>query len=158
MQIHFLQSTNLADGSRAPLIGINPVDGMDKGKQTPPPVLTYIPNSFDLDMAVLVIGSGLGEVKKNPLFVPYAPKGINHEDFYKECREPACYFGAKDYSHVDMLDDETKGIRGKTSYCLCKNGQSREPTSRENLLNLELGDGNLASLSMKLDGKKLDTY
>ncbi|KAL7210143.1 hypothetical protein ACSBR1_031660 [Camellia fascicularis] len=112
------------------LIGIDPVDGMDKGKQTPPPVLTYIPHSFNLDMAVLVIGSGLGEVKKNPLFPPCAPKGINHEDFYKECREPACYFVAKDYGHVDMLDDETKGIRGKTSYCLCKNGKSREPMRR----------------------------
>ncbi|THF97429.1 hypothetical protein TEA_007304 [Camellia sinensis var. sinensis] len=112
------------------LIGIDPVDGMDKGKQTPPPVLTYIPHSFNLDMAVLVIGSGLGEVKKNPLFPPCAPKGINHEDFYKECCEPACYFVAKDYGHVDMLDDETKGIRGKTSYCLCKNGKSREPMRR----------------------------
>ncbi|KAI8566304.1 hypothetical protein RHMOL_Rhmol02G0030100 [Rhododendron molle] len=109
------------------LIGIDPVDGMDKGKQTPPKVLTYVPNSFDLEMAVLVIGSGLGEVRKNPLFPPCAPKGVNHEDFYKECRKPACHFVAKDYGHVDMLDDDTKGIRGKSSYCLCKNGKSREP-------------------------------
>lgn len=109
------------------LIGIDPVDGMDKGKQTPPPVLTYIPESFDLDMAVMVIGSGLGEVKKNPFFPPCAPKGVNHRDFYKECCRPACYFVAKDYGHVDMLDDETKGVRGKATYCLCKNGKSREP-------------------------------
>ncbi|XP_059650965.1 chlorophyllase-2 [Cornus florida] len=112
------------------LIGIDPVDGMDKGKQTPPPVLTYVPHSFDLDMAVMVIGSGLGEVKKNPLFPPCAPKGVNHEDFYNECRKPACYFVAKDYGHLDMLDDETKGIRGKTTYCLCKNGKCREPMRR----------------------------
>lgn len=109
------------------LIGIDPVDGMDKGKQTPPPVLTYVPHSFDLDMAVMVIGSGLGEMKRNPLFPPCAPKGVNHEDFYNECREPACYFVVKDYGHVDMLDDDTKGIKGKASYCLCKNGKSREP-------------------------------
>ncbi|XP_021828162.1 chlorophyllase-2, chloroplastic [Prunus avium] len=109
------------------LIGIDPVDGMDKGKQTPPPVLTYVPHSFDLDMAVMVIGSGLGEVKRNPLFPPCAPKGVNHEDFFNECRKPACYFVAKDYGHLDMLDDETKGIRGKSTYCLCKNGKSREP-------------------------------
>lgn len=109
------------------LIGIDPVDGMDKGKQTPPPVLTYIPESFDLDMAVMVIGSGLGEVKKNPFFPPCAPKGVNHRDFYNECCRPACYFVAKDYGHVDMLDDETKGVRGKATYCLCKNGKSREP-------------------------------
>ncbi|XP_024018785.1 chlorophyllase-2, chloroplastic [Morus notabilis] len=109
------------------LIGIDPVDGMDKGKQTPPPVLTYVPHSFDLGMPVMVVGSGLGEVKRNPLFPPCAPKGVNHEDFFKECREPACYFVVKDYGHVDMLDDETKGIRGKTTYCLCKNGKTREP-------------------------------
>ncbi|PON79987.1 Chlorophyllase [Parasponia andersonii] len=112
------------------LIGIDPVDGMDKGKQTPPPVLTYVPHSFELDMPVMVIGSGLGEVKRNPLFPPCAPKGVNHEDFFKECKEPACYFVVKDYGHLDMLDDETKGIRGKFSYCLCKNGESREPMRR----------------------------
>lgn len=100
---------------------------MDKGKQTPPPVLTYVPHSFDLDMAVMVIGSGLGEVKRNALFPPCAPKGVNHEDFFNECRKPACYLVAKDYGHVDMLDDETKGISGKASYCLCKNGKAREP-------------------------------
>lgn len=112
------------------LIGIDPVDGMDKGKQTPPHVLTYVPHSFDLDMAVLVIGSGLGEVRKNPLFPPCAPKGVNHEDFYKECRAPASYFVVKDYGHLDMLDDDTTGIRGSASYCLCKNGKSREPMRR----------------------------
>ncbi|KAL5785612.1 hypothetical protein ACOSQ2_008004 [Xanthoceras sorbifolium] len=113
------------------LIGIDPVDGMDKGKQTPPPVLTYVPHSFDLNgMAVMVIGSGLGEVRKNPLFPPCAPKGVNHEDFFNECRKPACHFVVKDYGHLDMLDDDTKGIRGKASYCLCKNGKSREPMRR----------------------------
>lgn len=109
------------------LMGIDPVDGMNKGKQTPPPVLTYVPLSFDLKMAVLVVGSGLGEQRRNPLFPPCAPKGVNHEDFFNECRSPAWYFVAKEYGHLDMLDDETKGIRGKTSYCLCKNGKAREP-------------------------------
>ncbi|KAK0607703.1 hypothetical protein LWI29_018864 [Acer saccharum] len=113
------------------LIGVDPVDGMDKGKQTPPPVLTYVPHSFDLDdMAVMVIGSGLGEVRRNPLFPPCAPKGVNHEDFFNECRKPACHFVVKDYGHLDMLDNDTKGIRGKATYCLCKNGESREPMRR----------------------------
>ncbi|KAL8206362.1 hypothetical protein R6Q57_009913 [Mikania cordata] len=112
------------------LIGIDPVDGMDKGKQTPPKVLTYVPHSFDLEMPVMVIGSGLGEVRKNPLFPACAPKGVNHEDFYNECCKPACYFVVKDYGHLDMLDDETKGIRGKATYCLCKNGKCREPMRR----------------------------
>ncbi|KAJ4967971.1 hypothetical protein NE237_014672 [Protea cynaroides] len=112
------------------LMGIDPVDGMAKGKQTPPPVLTYVPRSFDLDMPVLVIGSGLGEVRKNPLFPACAPKGVNHEDFFKECCAPASYFVVKDYGHVDMLDDDTKGITGKATYCLCKNGKAREPMRR----------------------------
>ncbi|XP_061371376.1 chlorophyllase-2-like isoform X2 [Gastrolobium bilobum] len=109
------------------LIGVDPVDGMDKGKQTPPPVLTYVPHSFDFDMATMVIGSGLGELKRNPLFPPCAPKGVNHEDFFNECQKPSWYFVAKDYGHCDMLDDDTKGIRGKATYCLCKNGESRKP-------------------------------
>ena len=37
-----------------------------KKEDKPTPFLTYVPHSFDLDMAVMVIGSGLGEVKKNP--------------------------------------------------------------------------------------------
>ncbi|XP_059447118.1 chlorophyllase-2 [Corylus avellana] len=112
------------------LIGIDPVDGMDKGKQTPPPVLTYVPHSFELDMAAMVIGTELGEMKKNPLFPAPAPKGVNHEDFFNECQKPACHFLVKDFGHVDMLDDDTKGIRGKATYCLCKNGKSREPMRR----------------------------
>lgn len=112
-------------------IGIDPVDGMDKGKQTPPAVLTYVPQSFDLDETpVMIIGSGLGSSRKNPLFPPCAPNGVNHADFFNECRSPAYYFVAKDYGHVDMLDDETKGMVGKASYCLCKNGKSRKPMRR----------------------------
>ncbi|EYU41443.1 hypothetical protein MIMGU_mgv1a010077mg [Erythranthe guttata] len=113
------------------LIGVDPVDGTGKGEQHPLPVFTYTPHSFDLDgMGVLIVGSGLGEVKRNPLFPPCAPKGVNHEDFYNECSKPVHYFVAKDYGHLDMLDDGTKGIRGKASYCLCKNGESREPMRR----------------------------
>lgn len=113
------------------LIGVDPVDGTDGANQTPPPVLTHVPHSFDLDgTPVLVLGSGLGEVRRNPLFPPCAPKGVNHEDFYRECCKPAYYFVAKDYGHLDMLDDETKGVRGRTSYCLCKNGESRVPMRR----------------------------
>ncbi|PIA31647.1 hypothetical protein AQUCO_04900150v1 [Aquilegia coerulea] len=109
------------------LLGIDPVDGMGQGNQTPPPVLTYTPRSFDFNMPVLVIGSGLGETKKNSLFPPCAPKGVNHENFYSECCSPACYFVVKDYGHMDMLDDDTGGVRGKATYCTCSNGKAREP-------------------------------
>jgi chlorophyllase len=113
------------------LIGIDPVDGTGKGKQTPPPVLAYLPNSFDLDKTpILVIGSGLGETARNPLFPPCAPPGVNHREFFRECQGPAWHFVAKDYGHLDMLDDDTKGIRGKSSYCLCKNGEERRPMRR----------------------------
>ncbi|KAG9451908.1 hypothetical protein H6P81_004812 [Aristolochia fimbriata] len=109
------------------LIGVDPVDGMDKGKQTNPPILTYVPRSFNLGMAAMVIGSGLGEIRRNPLFPPCAPRGVNHQDFFNECVSPACYFVAKDYGHLDMLDDDTKGVKGRATYCLCKNGKAREP-------------------------------
>ncbi|XP_027117367.1 uncharacterized protein [Coffea arabica] len=111
------------------LIGIDPVDGVEKGKQMPP-ILTYNPHSFNLDMAVSIIGSGLGELRSNFLFPPSAPKGVNHKDFYNECQKPACYFVARDYGHLDMLDDDTSGLRGKATYCLCKNGESRDPMRR----------------------------
>ncbi|XP_071693976.1 chlorophyllase-2-like [Rutidosis leptorrhynchoides] len=111
------------------LIGIDPVDGLNGGIQTTPKVLTNIPNSFNLKMPVMVIGSGLGEVGTICMgtFGACAPKGVNHEEFYNECRKPACYFVVKDYGHLDMLDDETKGIRGKFTYCMCKDGEAREP-------------------------------
>ncbi|XP_021864925.1 chlorophyllase-2 [Spinacia oleracea] len=110
------------------LIGIDPVDGMGEGNQTPPPVLTHVPQSFDLNgMPILVIGSGLGEIKKNMLFPPCAPKGVNHENFYEESQNPAWYFVVKDYGHLDMLDDCTNGVRGISTYCFCKNGESRQP-------------------------------
>lgn len=109
------------------LMGIDPVDGMGKGKQTPPPVLTYVPRSFDTRVAAMVVGSGLGEVKRNPLFPACAPEGVNHRDFFAECRPPACYFVAKDYGHSDVLDDDTPGARGKITYCTCKNGPARGP-------------------------------
>ncbi|CAN6847011.1 hypothetical protein F2Q70_00017713 [Brassica cretica] len=113
------------------IIGVDPVDGTGKGKQTPPPVLTYEPNSFNLEkMPVLVIGSGLGELARNPLFPPCAPTGVNHREFFQECQGPAWHFVAKDYGHLDMLDDDTKGLRGKSSYCLCKNGEERKPMRR----------------------------
>lgn len=132
------------------IIGVDPVDGMDKGKQTSPPILTYVPHSFDYDMATLVIGSGLGDVKKNSLFPPCAPKGVNHEDFFSECEKPSWYFVAKDYGHVDMLDDDTKGVRGKVSYCLCKNGESRKP------MRMFVGGVMVAFLKAYLHGDNVD--
>ncbi|KAF8037922.1 hypothetical protein BT93_B0692 [Corymbia citriodora subsp. variegata] len=115
------------------LLGIDPVDGMAaccRNMQTNPPVLTYVPQSFDLNMPVMVIGSGLGEDRKYKIFPACTPKGLNHAEFFEECRSPAWHLVAKDYGHMDMLDDETKGMKGATTYCMCKNGSSREPMRR----------------------------
>ncbi|RRT38344.1 hypothetical protein B296_00041592 [Ensete ventricosum] len=109
------------------LIGVDPVDGMHKGCQTRPPILTYVPHSFDLKMAAMVIGTALGELKKCTLLRACAPEGVNHQEFFDECRPPAYHFVAKEYGHLDMLDDETKGVRGQATYCLCKKGTSRKP-------------------------------
>ena len=40
----------------------------NKRKKTTPPVLTYFPNSFDFDTAVMVKGLGVGELKRNHFF------------------------------------------------------------------------------------------
>ncbi|KAL3507832.1 hypothetical protein ACH5RR_033214 [Cinchona calisaya] len=131
------------------LIGVDPVDGMDDGEQTPPPTLTYVPRCFDIDMAVLVIGSGLGEVKRNPS-APSAPKGVKHEDFYNECREPAYYFVAKDYGHVDMLNDDTNLLLECFTNLFCKHGESREPMRRF------VGGVMVAFLRAYLEDKSMD--
>jgi chlorophyllase len=109
------------------IIGVDPVDGTDTGNQTSPPILTYVPRSFNYDMATLVIGSGLGDIKKHILLPPCSPKGVNHENFFNECNKPSWYFVAEDYGHTDMMDDDTKGVKGMLSYCFCKNGESRKP-------------------------------
>ncbi|GMH29244.1 hypothetical protein Nepgr_031087 [Nepenthes gracilis] len=135
----------------AALIGIDPVDGLGEGTQTPPPVLTYVPCSFDLDhMPVMVIGSGLGSVPRNPFFPACAPKRVNHEDFYGECQSPSWYFVVKNHGHVDMLDDDTKGLVGKSTYCLCKNGKSRAP------MRSFVGGAAVAFLKAYLDGDDQD--
>ncbi|XP_026384777.1 chlorophyllase-2, chloroplastic-like [Papaver somniferum] len=112
------------------LVGIDPVEGPRKGMQLPPVVLTYVPRSFDLGMAALVVGSGLGEIRTSALIHACAPKGVNHKEYFNECRSPAYHFVVKDYGHMDTLDDVTKGIKGVATYRACKSGKSREPMMR----------------------------
>uniref|UniRef100_A0A453NH94 chlorophyllase n=1 Tax=Aegilops tauschii subsp. strangulata TaxID=200361 RepID=A0A453NH94_AEGTS len=100
------------------LIGLDPVAGTGKSSQLQPKILTYEPSSFGMAMPVLVIGTGLGEEKKNIFFPPCAPKDVNHAEFYRECRPPCYYFVTKDYGHLDMLDDDAP----KFITCVCKDG------------------------------------
>ncbi|KQJ91600.1 chlorophyllase-1 [Brachypodium distachyon] len=104
------------------LIGIDPVAGTGKSSQLAPKILTYEPSSFNMSaaMPVLVIGTGLGEEKKNIFTPPCAPKDVNHREFYLECKPPCYYFVTKDYGHLDMLDDDAPMV----ITCLCKDGGS----------------------------------
>ncbi|XP_074572233.1 chlorophyllase-1-like [Curcuma longa] len=87
------------------LIGVDPVAGRGRSNQVSPEILTYVPSSFALDFPVLVIGTGLGSQRKSLLLPPCAPEGVNHDEFYRESR-PTCYhLVAKDFGHLDMLDD-----------------------------------------------------
>ncbi|KAG6483070.1 chlorophyllase-2-like [Zingiber officinale] len=99
------------------LIGVDPVAGSGRSNQISPEILTYVPSSFGLDFPVLVIGTGLGRKKMNLLFPPCAPEGVNHDEFYRESR-PTCYhLVAKDYGHLDMLDDGAAPVQKMACRC-----------------------------------------
>ncbi|THG02603.1 hypothetical protein TEA_013354 [Camellia sinensis var. sinensis] len=89
------------------LIGLDPVAGLSIDDQIEPKILTYVPHSFDLPVpiSVAIIGTGLGHEKSNAIVPACAPNGVNHCEFFTECKPPSWYFYAKDYGHVDMLDD-----------------------------------------------------
>ncbi|GLJ53804.1 hypothetical protein SUGI_1148460 [Cryptomeria japonica] len=112
------------------LVGVDPVDRPLYQCPSLPPCITGEENSLVVNMPTLVIGSGLGPVKKNCCSIPCAPAGVNHVEFFRECCAPAYHFVAVDYGHMDFLDDITGGVRGATTYCMCKNGPSREPVRR----------------------------
>lgn len=109
------------------IAGLDPVDGKDVGQQTTPPILKFSEHSFDLKLPILIVGSGLGSQKRNALFPPCAPEGVNHRAFFFDSSAPAFYFVASEHGHMDFLDDRTLGFRGKLSYCTCRNGPSRAP-------------------------------
>ncbi|KAL5561750.1 hypothetical protein UlMin_031497 [Ulmus minor] len=113
------------------LVGIDPVAGVTQAFRTKPYILTGVPHSLDLSIPVAVIGTGLGPEQKNCMSPPCAPEGLNHEEFFKESKPPCVHFVAKDYGHMDMLDDDPPGVRGELADCMCKNGSgSRDPMRR----------------------------
>ncbi|XP_039134534.1 chlorophyllase-2-like [Dioscorea cayenensis subsp. rotundata] len=99
------------------LIGVDPVAGPFKGYQIPPRILTGKPSSMELGIPAMVIGTGLGE-KKKMFFPACAPEGVNHKEFYYECKPPCYHVVVKDYGHLDMLDDDAP----KVTKCVCTNG------------------------------------
>ncbi|CAM0148615.1 unnamed protein product [Urochloa decumbens] len=110
------------------LIGVDPVAGLGSPDflQVKPRVLT---GSFDPGMPVMVIGTGLGpEFSPGGLFpprlpsIPCAPNGVNHVEFYDQCTSKSRYhLVAKDYGHLDMLDDAIPAL-------ICKSCQGPEHT------------------------------
>ncbi|KAB2605368.1 chlorophyllase-1 [Pyrus ussuriensis x Pyrus communis] len=114
------------------LIGIDPVAGADQHCRTYPHILTYSPQSFNLSIPVAVIGTGLGPEPKNACMAqPCAPDGVNHKEFFYECKPPCAHFVVKDYGHMDMLDDDPRGVVGALSGCMCKNGKGPRELMRK---------------------------
>lgn len=92
------------------IIGVDPVGGQREYSQISPKILTYAPSSLDIAMPASVIVTGLGEEPKKvlgiPVLGPSAPKGVNHKEFYLECKPPCYHFVTEDYGHLDMIDDD----------------------------------------------------
>ncbi|VVA91897.1 unnamed protein product [Arabis nemorensis] len=112
------------------LIGIDPVAGPSKCLRTDPEILTYKPESFDLDIPVAVVGTGLGPKMKN-VMPPCAPAEVNHVEFYNECKATKAHFVAADFGHMDMLDDDLPGFAGFMAGCMCKNGKGKKSEMRK---------------------------
>jgi chlorophyllase len=109
------------------IAGLDPVDGMGVDQQTKPPILQFSEHSLKLEIPTLIVGAGLGPLKRNIFFPPCAPEGVSHEAFFFESDRPSFHFVALEYGHMDYMDDNCGGIQGVLSYCVCKNGPSREP-------------------------------
>uniref|UniRef100_A0A0D9XH00 Uncharacterized protein n=1 Tax=Leersia perrieri TaxID=77586 RepID=A0A0D9XH00_9ORYZ len=111
------------------LVGLDPVAGKSKSWQLPPKILTFEDSSMEFaggGMPVMVIGTGLGEEAKNFFCPPCAPRDVSHEEFYRECRAPCYHVVAKEYGHLDMLDDDAPAL----VTCLCKDGGCKEKMRR----------------------------
>lgn len=104
--------------------------GLSVNCKTSPHILTGIPNSFNMSTPVAVIGTGLGGVKKNCMLIPCAAEGVNHVEFFKECKSPRAHFVATNYGHMDMLDDGLD-VLGKIADCMCANNGSARTLMRE---------------------------
>jgi chlorophyllase len=101
------------------LIGVDPVAGLPTGTQCTPKILTSKPRSLDVGMPALVLGTG--KRQKNGSESLCTPAGINHAEFYSECKPPRYHFVVEEYGHLDMLDDDAPFIIDK---CICVRNQN----------------------------------
>ncbi|XP_070035749.1 chlorophyllase-1-like [Nicotiana tomentosiformis] len=117
--------------------------GFSPSNRSAPKILQYIPRNFDQTIPVAVIGAGLSN-QRVCIFPPFAPNGVNHSEFFNECKPPCCYFLAKNYGHTDMLDDEIAAIASLIS----KSGKGPKDLMRK-----AVGGIVVAFLEAKLGGK-----
>ncbi|KAL5712442.1 chlorophyllase [Ranunculus cassubicifolius] len=104
------------------LVAVDPVAGFAKGIEIKPTILTNVPASLATGFPVMVIGTGLGGI--------CAPTGMNHQEFFYESQPPCYHYVAKDYGHLDILDDDLN-IMGKIMTCFCTAGKgAKDPMRR----------------------------
>ncbi|KAF7047045.1 hypothetical protein CFC21_056023 [Triticum aestivum] len=137
------------------LIGLDPVAGAGRNAQLPPEILTYEPSSFDTltaGMPVLVVGTGLGEEGKGGLLPACAPAEVGRAEFYRKCRPPCYHVVARDYGHLDLLDDDAPAL---ITGLVCESGDGPRDAMRRCVagimvafLNAALGaeDGDLQAI------------
>ncbi|WJZ90100.1 hypothetical protein VitviT2T_009271 [Vitis vinifera] len=119
------------------LIGIDPVAGANKCMKMCPKILTGVPHSFNLDIPVMVIGTGLGgESVIGCIPCSCAPDGLNYAEFFNECKDNCLGFVIPDYGHMDMLDDDycTNCIGtsiGAIMGSMCKSGKGDKTSMME---------------------------
>ncbi|KAD3338266.1 hypothetical protein E3N88_33787 [Mikania micrantha] len=102
------------------LIGLDPVAGPSTSNRLDPKILNYIPHDFNIPIPKALIGTGLGDDGFCGCFPPAAPWGCNHPFFFNECKPPTCYFVAKDFGHMDMLNNWMARLSGMF---VCKSGK-----------------------------------
>ncbi|WCJ21593.1 chlorophyllase 1 [Euphorbia peplus] len=119
------------------LAGVDPVEGIRIFNQdipVLPDVLTYEPDSFNLTIPVVVTGSGLGNQSICQLFCPAcASDGLNHDEFFNECKAPAGSFVATGYGHMDILNDNISDIVGELTIAACKSGERPKDPMRKSV-------------------------
>ncbi|KAJ4826891.1 hypothetical protein Tsubulata_044188 [Turnera subulata] len=101
------------------LAGVDPVAGTSIKDQLEPKILDYVASSMNLTIPVTVIGSGLGDQSVFPMSPACAPDGVNHKEFFYECKPPCSHFVATDYGHMDFLNDQLNLI-GDLARAGCK--------------------------------------
>lgn len=110
------------------LIGLDPIEGVNKLVRTKPYILTYVPNSFDLSIPTMVTGTGLGNHSKIPFGPSCTPNGVNYEEYFNECRSGTLFVVAE-FGHFDLLNDKLS-VAGLAASAGCVSGKGGKDLKR----------------------------